>query len=110
MYKFVLLFISYAMLGAHFLRFGAMVPAIILALLPCLFFFKKKFLINGLQLGLIAGCAFVWLPTLLNIAQMRMAMGEPWVRMACILIGVIVFNLYTAWSIHKLHSKNKQLV
>ncbi len=102
-----LLFLAYALLGAHFLRYEGVLLALLLALLPCLCFLRRKWAVILLQLGLVAGSALVWLPTIVNIAQMRMAMGAPWVRMAVILSAVIVFSLAVAFGSKGLYKHKK---
>lgn len=109
-WRTILLFLAYIPLGAHFLRTGDTVPAIIIALMPLLALFRKKALIYLLQLGLVVGAAAVWLPTTIEIAQLRMATGEPWIRMAAILTGVILFSLLTAFLAKDIQPRNQEWV
>ena len=95
--RFALLLFSYLPLAAHFLRDGNMLLALAIGLMPLLALPRKKTLIYLLQTGLIVGVLFVWLPTAVEIAQIRIAMEQPWMRMAVILYGVVGFSLLSAF-------------
>lgn len=76
--------LSALLLAAHFLRGGQAALVALALALPLLLAIRRPWagwlLCSGLALG-----SLEWLYTLLIIAQQRMAMGEPWLRMAAIL-------------------------
>jgi hypothetical protein len=83
------------LLAAHFYRAAAW-PWVLatLALLPLLAL-RRAWVPLVLQLALLAGAAeWVWTAALL--AQQRLALGQPWLRMACILGGVALLTLAAA--------------
>jgi len=86
------------MLGAHFLRFGQLpLVALCLALLVPLFV-PRPWAQAVTRWALLLG-ALVWLWTLVEDVRMRLAFGEPWLRLALILGGVVVFTAWAAWMI-----------
>lgn len=87
-------FISFLLLAAHFVRAGQMVVVVVLLSLLLLLFVRKFWVPWIIQLTLILG-AIEWLSTLYTVAQIRIASGMPWTRMA-IILGVVA--LFTALS------------
>jgi hypothetical protein len=83
------------LLAAHFYRAAAW-PWFMatLALLPLLAL-RRSWVPRVLQLALLAGAA-EWLWTAALLAQQRLALGQPWLRMACILGGVALLTLAAA--------------
>ena len=96
-WRFGLLLAAYLPLAAHFLRDGNWAVAAPIALLPLLALTRKTAIIRILQAGLVAGAFLVWLPTAYEIGQMRIATGQPWLRMALIMSAVMLFSLAAAW-------------
>ena len=86
--------ISFLLIAAHFYRAGLAVSAFLLLSLLLLLAIRNVWVPRVIQLFLVLA-AFEWVRTLVNIAQMRIDMGVPWVRMAVIL-GVVA--LFTALS------------
>lgn len=86
--------VSYLLIAAHFLRSGQTIVAALLLCAPLMLLVRKTWVPGFTQVVLLLA-ALEWLRTLINIAQLRMQMGEPWTRMAVIL-GVVV--LFTAAS------------
>ena len=84
-------FISFLILGAHFLRAGRIEISYVLLFLLLLLFIRKFWVPWVIQLTLILG-AFEWVLTLLSVAQMRIEFGMPWTRMAIILGAVALFT------------------
>jgi len=86
------------LLGAHALRAGApMLLTVPLTVLVLVLLFLPK---RGLQIGLAALLALgslVWIATLWTAAQARLALGQPWLRMAVILGAVALFTAWAAW-------------
>jgi len=97
--KKVLLYIpivlSLAVLGAHFMRYGNSPGVSITTLLIALLFVRRAWVARLVQVALILG-AIEWLRTLFDLVQMRVAMGEPFVRMAVILGIVAAVTLGSA--------------
>lgn len=108
-WRLVLLFLSYWVLAAHFLRYDGIFLTALVALAPMVILIKHRFSVYILQAGLIIAVVAVWIPTTISIAQFRIAMGEPWLRMSCIMFGVIVFSLLSALLISSVHKKKKQI-
>jgi len=84
-------FVSFLLLAAHFVRAGQMVIVVVLLFLLVLLFVRKFWVPWVIQLTLVLG-AIEWLGTLYSIAQMRIAAGMPWGRMAIILGAVALFT------------------
>ena len=85
-------FISFLLLGAHFLRAGHVFIVSVLLLILLLLIIRKSWVPRVIQLALLLG-AVEWLRTLVSIAQIRIDSGMPWVRMAVILGAVALFTL-----------------
>ncbi len=83
------------LLAAHFYR-AAEWPWVLasLALLP-LMALRRAWVPRLLQLALLVGAA-EWVWTAAVLAQQRLALGQPWVRMACILGAVALLTLAAA--------------
>lgn len=87
-------FISFLLLAAHFLRAGQVVVVAVLLALLLLLFLRKPWVPRVIQVVLLLG-AVEWIVTLYSVAQLRIASGMPWTRMA-IILGVVA--LFTALS------------
>ena len=83
--------ISFLLLAAHFLRAGQMVVVVLLLALLLLLFVRKYWVPWVIQMVLLLG-AVEWIVTLYSVAQVRIASGEPWARMAIILGAVALFT------------------
>lgn len=83
------------LLAAHFYRAGALLVALgCVALLPLLAV-HYAWAVRGLQIALVAGC-LEWLWTATLLMQQRLALGQPWLRMALILGAVALFTAAAA--------------
>jgi hypothetical protein len=79
--------LSLLALGAHFLRRGAL-PAVALCLcLVALLAVRRPWAARAVQAALVMG-ALVWARTLAVLVPSRQAAGEPWTRLAVILVAV----------------------
>jgi asparagine N-glycosylation enzyme membrane subunit Stt3 len=87
--------LSMLLLAAHFLRAEQLLLATACVILPGLLLVYRPWSVRTLQALLVLG-AFEWLRTLLNLAQLRMQLGESWVRMAAILGVVALFSTISA--------------
>jgi len=79
--------LSAVLLAAHFLRYGALLLALAVLLLPLLLLERRPWVPRLMQVLLLVG-ALVWVRTGVALARERMARGEPWTRMAVILVAV----------------------
>ena len=85
--KLIPVFLSGLVMAAHFLRSGNLILVLACLAFPWLVLIRKTWVPRLLQVALGLG-AISWLWTLVEIAQTRMAVGAPWVRMALILGAV----------------------
>ena len=79
--------LSALLLAAHFLRSGNMVLVVGCAAFPLVLVVRKVWAVQATQ-AYLAFAAVTWSWTAFQIAQGRIATGQPWVRMALILGGV----------------------
>lgn len=87
--------LSLLLLAAHFFRDGMEILTGVCAALPLLLFFRQRWVPPFFQVALILG-AMEWLLTLYELAQVRIAMGQPWTRMVIILGAVTLFTALSA--------------
>ncbi|WP_036825816.1 hypothetical protein, partial [Photobacterium sanctipauli] len=80
------------LLAAHFLRFGGMIPFIVLVLLPLALFVRRK-AIPKLMSALLILMAGKWLVVTYEMITVRLMMGDDWIRMLCIMGAVVIFTL-----------------
>ena len=83
------------LLAAHFYRDADFVPAALCVAAIALVFFRRRWAVVSLRVGLAAGTV-VWIVTAWRIAQHRMADREPYLRMALILGAVAAFTAFAA--------------
>ncbi len=79
--------VAACLIAAHFLRMGNLVATALCLATPALFLLRGRWSLLLLQ-GLAYGAAAVWIETAWEIAAMRRAFGEPWLRAALILAAV----------------------
>jgi hypothetical protein len=84
--------LALVLLAAHFYRAAAW-PLVLLALglLVLLLAWPRAWVARGVQLALVLG-AMEWLRTLVVLVQARLALDQPWLRLALILVGVAGFT------------------
>ena len=82
-------------LAAHFLRAGVLFAVVILIVLIPLLGLRRRWIPRLFQGILVLG-ALEWVRTLLMLRTVRLALGEPYARMAAILGGVVLFTLLAA--------------
>lgn len=88
--------LALAVLAAHFYRAGSWLAVVVcLALLGLMLLLKRPWVPRLLQAGLALG-TLEWLWTTFVLAQQRLALGQPWQRMALILLAVAVFTAASA--------------
>lgn len=83
--------LALGLLGAHFMRAGAWPLMLACALLVLLMPWPRRWVARIVQGALVLG-AVEWLWTLALLAQQRVALGQPWLRMALILGLVALFT------------------
>lgn len=91
-FRFVPIVVSFWLLAAHFLRFGAMLPCLILLAYPLLLLIRHRWIpyVMSLSLGFVA---LKWLMVTYEMITERLMMGDDWVRMTMIMAGVVCFTL-----------------
>ena len=82
-------------LAAHFFRAGQVAAAALSVGALLLLAVPRAWAARVLQLALLAG-AVEWLRTLALFASARIAMGQPYLRLALILVGVALFTAASA--------------
>ncbi len=87
--------LSFAVLGAHFLRYGHAIGVIGSLVLIALLFLRQPWVARLVQVALVLG-ALEWVRTLFSLMQVRAAMGEPVTRMVIILGSVALVTLVSA--------------
>lgn len=88
--------LALALLGAHFYRAGTWpAVAVCVVLLGLMLLLKRPWVPRLLQAGLALG-TLEWLWTTALLAQQRLALGQPWQRMALILLAVALFTAASA--------------
>ncbi|MCU0764817.1 MAG: hypothetical protein MUF32_02035 [Burkholderiaceae bacterium] len=96
MARLILPFLALLLLAAHFYRADWLAPALLSAALTLLLAVPRAWAARAVQLALVAG-AIEWLRTLAAIVALRMATGQPYLRLVLILGGVAAFTLLAAW-------------
>jgi hypothetical protein len=83
--------LSMLLLAAHFYRAGLLPLTVLCLSLPLLLLSHQAWVPRLFQVMLLLG-ALEWLRTLYGFVSMRLAFGEPWVRLAVILGAVALFT------------------
>lgn len=92
---YVPIVLSLAVLGAHFMRYGNAAGVSAATLLIALLFVRRAWVARLVQVALVLG-TIEWLRTLFDLVQVRVAMGEPYLRMTVILGVVAAVTLLSA--------------
>ena len=97
MHALLLIFpvLAFAALAAHFYRAGSWSLMLMSLVLIVLLAWPRAWVARLVQVGLVAG-ALEWVWTALGYVQQRMALGQPWSRLALILAAVAVFTAAAA--------------
>ena len=83
------------LLGAHFLRAGNPVAMVACVAAPLLLLFRKPWVLYIGPLLLVVG-GFIWTHLIIELLRLRMALGEPWLRLVLILSGVALLTFASA--------------
>jgi hypothetical protein len=94
--RLILPLLALLLLAAHFYRADWLSLAILSVVLTLLLAVPRPWAARTLQVALVLG-AIEWLRTLAAFAAMRMAVGQPYLRLVLILGGVAAFTLLAAW-------------
>ena len=97
MHALLLIFpvLAFAALAAHFYRAGSWSLMLMSLVLIVLLAWPRAWVARLVQVGLVAG-ALEWVWTAFGYIQQRMALGQPWSRLALILAAVAVFTAAAA--------------
>jgi len=87
--------LSLVILGAHFMRYGNLAGVFVFLVLIALLLVRRAWVARLMQVVLVLG-AFEWVHTLYELAQVRVAQGQPFVRMTLILGVVVVVTFCSA--------------
>jgi hypothetical protein len=86
---------SFVLLGAHLYRAGLWPLVFACGGLVALLAVRRAWAARLMQFALAAG-ALEWLWTAFGLVQARMALGQPWIRLLAILVGVAVVTAASA--------------
>jgi ferredoxin len=84
--------VSLLLLSAHFLRFGNWGLCLTITSFIVLMFYRLAWVRWVLIAVLVIG-VFVWVDTWMNLVQIRLAVGQPWVRLSLIIGSVIALTI-----------------
>ncbi|MEZ6854953.1 4Fe-4S binding protein [Halodesulfovibrio aestuarii] len=84
------------LLAAHFFRFGDMGLAVAIVAMSGLVFTRFGWARFVCSATLFIS-SFLWVQTGIDFVQIRMAVGQPWMRLVMIMVGVCAFSLLGAW-------------
>jgi hypothetical protein len=85
--------LAFLLLAVHFLRGGALTLVVACLLFPVLLVVRRRPVLRLVQAMLYLG-AGVWILTASVVGRQRVAVGEPWLRMALILGAVALFTIW----------------
>ena len=83
------------LLAAHFGRAGLFALQYVCVLIPFLLFWKSKIAARIIQIYLVLG-GLEWFRITVHYIKIRMASGEPWLRLLIILGVVAILTMATA--------------
>ena len=94
--RFAPLFITWIIISAHYYRQGAIELAFICLVVPFVIFLRKTIIFKGIQWMTFALVA-VWMNTGVDLVSHRLSMGMDYIRLMDIMIGVLIFTLWSGW-------------
>ncbi len=109
-YRMILYIIASWLIAAHFLRTGNLFATALCLATPALFLVRRRWSLLVLQC-LAYGATAIWLDTAWQIAAMRRAFGEPWLRAALILAAVAALSVLAGLLLRStaLHERYRRL-
>jgi hypothetical protein len=87
--------LSFIVLAAHILRQGHFLLAVVVLFAPVLLITRQAWAPRVLQVLLLLG-GLEWTRTAVELVRLRMAVDQPWIRMAVILGAVTVVTVASA--------------
>jgi hypothetical protein len=87
--------LSLLVLGAHFLRSGNLIIVALVFVVLGLLVVRRPWSARAVQIVLVIG-GLEWLRTLIRLVSTRLELGEPFLRLAIILGGVVAVTLLSA--------------
>jgi hypothetical protein len=105
-FRVIPLILASLMLSAHFFRHWNYLLMIVSLLAPCLLFIKRRWSLIALRVFTILGGG-VWIVAIVDIAKIRITMGEPWGKMAVILGVVALFTIFAGLLLNSSKVKEK---
>lgn len=90
--RFFPIILCFWLLGAHFLRYGAWIPCLLLLVYPILLGIRHRWIpyMMSISLSLVA---LKWLHVTYTMITVRLMMGDDWLRMLVIMAAVVCFTL-----------------
>jgi hypothetical protein len=104
--RITLIVIALILLGAHFLRSQQPLLVITCMLSPLLLLIRRNWVLVFLQILAYLG-GVIWISTIVDIAQSRIAQGLPWAKMAVILGAVAFFTILSGLLLNSSKLKKK---
>lgn len=98
--------LSSLLLGAHFLRAGALGLMLMAIAMPFLLLIKKRWVLIAAQVYLYLGAA-LWLLYTYNKIRERIFYGDDWLRLAIILGTVAAFTVFSGILLNRKTLKEK---
>ena len=99
------LLFSTLLISAHFMRaHGNLIGSLFLLLLFTLFI-RKSWILRLWQV-LLSLAAITWIFTTISLINLRIDLGQPWLRLALILGAIIVFTIWSAYLLENKKIKN----
>lgn len=91
-FKIILTVLNFVVLAAHFFRGGHVLFAVVSIGLPFFLLLQNETTQKILRIASYITAGF-WLETMLALVEKRVELGQPWIRMACILSFVALLNI-----------------
>jgi len=106
--KYIPAIISFALLGAHFLRANDFWLMCFFMLFPFTFFIKRKWPINVSFIVLLIS-SLIWVRTTAVSIMIRVTQEAPWTRMTLIFSAVILFTVFSAFLLKSILKDNRYI-
>ena len=107
--KYIPIVIAMIILGAHFLRDGQTVLALLIGASPLILLIRKNWSLLFMQ-GFAYFGTLIWLHAAITLTQQRIAFGAPWMRMLVILLVVAAFTLFAGLLLHSISRQKRTVI
>lgn len=104
-WRFLIVLISFLLIGAHYLRSAHYLATIICCIVPFSLFLMSRKINIFLEYTLYLLAFVVWAISGFNFILQRLDNGQDWVRLFCIMLAVFMFTLYSGFCIRKIKTK-----